>query len=189
MTDAQKTMIYARAITTIIASPTSRGGGPPSLALRRSAGRCVLRFVADNTGMEPSYELFDHTADVGIRAFAPSLAGLVKPAGDGLYDVIGEVVPGAKVERIAFDLRGGDPATLLRDYLHELLILFERSERCAKSVDVSIFDEQRLAVTVEAAVIDDEQSAFHREVKAITYHELGIREIPGGYEATIIVDI
>ena len=40
-----------------------------------------------------------------------------------------------------------------------------------------------------ASPIDRRLSAYHHEVKAITYHELDILRIPGGYEATVIVDI
>ena len=132
--------------------------------------------------MKPSYELFDHTADMGIRVRAATLPELLAPAGDGLYTVIGELVPGGESEPITFDLTGDEPATLLRDYLAELLILFESDGRIAASVEESTFDEHRLTV-------DRKRSILCREVKAITYHELDIRTIPGGHEATFIVDI
>ena len=43
--------------------------------------------------MEPSFELFDHTADIGIRARAATLPELATVAGQGLYAVIGDLVP------------------------------------------------------------------------------------------------
>ena len=139
--------------------------------------------------MQPSYEIFDHTADAGIRVHAPTLPELLEPAGDGLYAVIGDIVPGGDIERVPFDLTGAEAPILLRDYLNELLILLELDGRCVQSLEVSTFEKDRLAVTVQAARVDGKRSVFHREVKAITYHELDIRTIPGGYEATIIVDI
>jgi len=139
--------------------------------------------------MEPSYEIFDHTADAGIRVFAPTLAGLLAPAGDGLYAVIGELVAGDPCESIGFDLEGSDAAVLLRDYLNELLILFEQDLLCVYRPNVERFDDHHLVVSAQAFPVDRDRSTFHREVKAITYHELDIRTIPGGYEATIIVDI
>ena len=139
--------------------------------------------------MQPSYEIFDHTADAGIRVYAATLPELLRPAGEALYAVIGKVTGGGTPRQVAFDLPGFNAAILLRDYLNELLILFERDRRCVHSLDVSAFDDHRLIATVEAAPIDTDRSEFHREVKAITYHELDIRTIAGGYEATIIVDI
>ncbi len=139
--------------------------------------------------MEPYYELFDHTADMGIRVRAATLPELLAPAGEGLYAVIGELAAGRASEPVAFDLTADDSAYLLRDYLNELLVLFDRDSRRVTSVDVSAFENQRLAATVQTAHVDDERSVFHREVKAVTYHELDVRSIPGGYEATLIVDI
>lgn len=139
--------------------------------------------------MEPWYELFDHTADMGIRARAATLPELLSPAAEGLYAVIGDVVAGRAGEPAAFEFNGDEPALLLRDCLNELLVLFDRDSLRMTSVKVTAFDDHRLAATVQTAQVDGKRSAFHREVKAITYHELEIRSIPGGYEATVIVDI
>ena len=57
------------------------------------------------------------------------------------------------------------------------------------SVKVPTFDAGQLCATAKTKLVDRERSVYHREVKAITYHELDIRQIPGGYQATIIVDI
>jgi len=139
--------------------------------------------------MEPAYELFDHTADMGIRVRAATLPELLAPAGEGLYSVIGNVVAGEEAGPAGFDLTGRESAELLRDYLAELLILLERNHRVVTAVDPSIYTEHRLAVTVQTGRLDGKRSSLLREVKAITYHELDIRLIPGGYEATLIVDI
>jgi SHS2 domain-containing protein len=41
----------------------------------------------------------------------------------------------------------------------------------------------------QTRAIDMEASVLEREVKAVTYHELAIREIDAGFELTYIVDI
>ena len=139
--------------------------------------------------MEARYELFDHTADIGIRVRAASLPGLLAPAGEGLYAVIGDVVAGSEADPVTFDLTGTEPPLLYRDYLAELLILFERNARRVTTLAAPVFDEQHLKVTARTANVDQTRSLLLREVKAITYHMLGIRSIYGGYEATVIVDI
>lgn len=139
--------------------------------------------------MQPGFELFDHTADIGIRVFAPALEGLIAPATDGLYAVIGEIAECGPEETVLLDFAGEDTATLLRDYLAELLRLFESSQRVIVEPQVTGFSTTRLRITARALRIDADQCIFHREVKAITYHELEIREVAGGFEATVIVDI
>ena len=52
-----------------------------------------------------------------------------------------------------------------------------------------VFDDTQLTATARMRLVNEADSSYHREVKAVTYHELAIRPIPGGYEATFIVDI
>lgn len=143
--------------------------------------------------MEASFELFDHTADIGIRAQAGTLPELAAIAGDGLYAVIGDLVAtggsAGEPRESKIELREADAAVLLRDYLDELLVLFDRDHRRATTVDIGTFDDSILVAHLSTSVVDRERSDYRREVKAITYHELAIHEIPGGYEATVIVDI
>jgi len=139
--------------------------------------------------VEPSYEIFDHTADAGLRIRAATPAKLLQPAAEGLYAIIGELVAGGRPSPHAMAFTGSDASILLRDYLAELLHFFEREALMATAFDVAAFDQGRLAVTVQFSPIDTESTVYHREVKAITYHELDIRTIPGGCEATVIVDI
>ena len=139
--------------------------------------------------MEPSFEIFDHTADAGIRIRASTLPGLLMPAAQGLYAVVGELVPTSEVQPVRFEMEESDEPIMFRDYLGELLILLEREKRMITAIEDAAFDEHHLAATAKAAVVDDQRSAYHREVKAVTYHELDIKVTPEGYEATVIVDI
>jgi SHS2 domain-containing protein len=138
--------------------------------------------------MQPGFELFDHTADIGIRVFAPSLSGLIEPASRGLYAVIVDLAPEGVVQEYSFDATGDDPALLLRDYLTELLLLFER-DQCLVVPTEGELTTVRLSVRGRRSRVDETKSVYYREVKAITYHELALRQVPGGYEATLIVDI
>ena len=139
--------------------------------------------------MKPSYELFDHTADMGIRIHAGTRAELLKPAAQGLYAAIGEFVPQGRPTSQRIDLGGTDAAYLLRDFLAELLMHFERDLLMITDIDDPQLDDNNLRATLRLAPVDPDGSVFFREVKAITYHELEIRSIPDGYEATLIIDI
>ena len=143
--------------------------------------------------MEASFELFDHTADIGIRARAATLPELATVMGGGLYAVIGELLPAqgavAEPRELKIELQHADIAVLLRDYLDELLVLFDRDHRIVTVANVSTFGEGRLVAVLETALVDHQRSVYQHEVKAITYHELDIRQIRGGFEAAVIVDI
>ncbi len=139
--------------------------------------------------MRASFEHFDHTADMGIRAKAASLPELLEAVAQGLYAAIGDLQVAGESTTITLDLSGSDRANLLRDFLTELLIIFERDHRRLTALEVIKFDARQLQAAVQTKPIDREHSIYHHEVKAITYHELALRTIPGGFEASVIVDI
>lgn len=139
--------------------------------------------------MTAAYELFEHTADLGIRVRAATPAELVAPATAGLYATMGELVAQAQGTPREFEFRGGEPAVLLRDYLAELLYLVEEHGCIVTRVTNVDFAADRLHVTAEIAPLDARRSVLAREVKAVTYHDLAVRSIPGGVEVEFIVDI
>jgi len=139
--------------------------------------------------MESSFELFDHTADMGLRIRAATMPGLLQPAADALYAAIGTLVPGAGEAPRRIELSGGEPAELLRDFVTELLVLFEYESLICTAVTSPVLKTSLLAAQCVLAPVDPERTDFSREVKAVTYHELAIRQVDGGYEATMIIDI
>ena len=126
---------------------------------------------------------------MGITIRAPSLPQLLAPAGEALYAAIGQLVAGGDSQALTLELPGLNSAELLRDYLGELLILFERDHRIVRRVQVLRYCDKQLSATLFTQAVDNKRSVFHREVKAITYHELQVQEISGGYQATVILDI
>jgi SHS2 domain-containing protein len=137
------------------------------------------------------FELFDHTADMGIRVFAPTITELVVIAISGLYATIGELEPREKDdgEPWRFESTGDDPALALRDLLQSLIVLFENRHAMVRDVTVTQRPSGGLAAAGRAVPVDEEASAYLREVKAVTYHDLLLRPVEGGYEAELIVDI
>jgi SHS2 domain-containing protein len=135
------------------------------------------------------YELFDHTADIGIRAWGGTLSQLLEQVGRGLYSVIADFRTTGQSIRVQWQLEGEDRGELLHDYLSELLFLFEDEGRILWSPHVQEFSENRLVVEGDAETVDEANTSYHHEIKAVTYHELGIRTTDDGYEAKIIVDI
>lgn len=126
---------------------------------------------------------------MGITIRAPSLPQLLAPAGEALYAAIGLLAASGDSQALSLELPGSNSAELLRDYLGELLILFERDRRMVLRVQVLTYCDKQLSATLFTQAIDYKRSVFHREVKAITYHELQVQETSGGYEATVILDI
>ncbi len=137
-----------------------------------------------------TYELFDHTADLGIRVRAASRDAVVPAAVAGLYAAIGDVSAAAEDagRPLRLEFAGGDGPELLRDLLAEVLRRFESEAAVLSDVAVECFEENRLVVRARRHALSP-ASTPSREVKAVTYHDLALQPTPAGWEFCCIVDI
>jgi SHS2 domain-containing protein len=135
------------------------------------------------------FELFEHTADLGLRVRAEDRNGLFRDAGSGLFAMIVEPAPhGEPVERRTFSIDGDRNDYLLFDWLNEMLYVFETERKLLGDFEVSISD-RGLEARVSAFELDLGRYRLLREVKAITYHGLKVEQTQGGWLAEVIVDI
>lgn len=150
------------------------------------SGLCLGRITFRVTS---GYELFDHTADLGIRAFGSTVEEVLEAMTAGFYAAVGDLVlqDGGEACRVA--VAGEDDAVLLRDYLACLLLRLEHHLQVLKIDRVVRFGGGGLSVEGTWREVDEGRSEFLREVKAITYHELSLVRTDQGYEARVIVDI
>jgi SHS2 domain-containing protein len=135
------------------------------------------------------YELFEHTADMGLRVKAADLESLFSEAAEGLFSIMAEEPPaGERSRRHSFELRGGSREELFFDWLNELLYTFHAEKELLREFEVRI-DGMRLEATAIGSPIDLAVSAHLREVKAITYHGLKVERTDDGWLAEVVVDI
>jgi len=141
------------------------------------------------------YEVFEHTADVGLHITAPSLETLLVEAGRGLFSLIVEDANAITAsQRVAINIPAADTthdaaAYLLFDWLSELLYIFETKRLVLADFRVQIDDDGSLTAEARGEEIDASRHRLDHEVKAITYHGLEVNQTPDRWEARVIVDI
>jgi SHS2 domain-containing protein len=135
------------------------------------------------------YELFEHTADLGLRVRAPDLDGLFAEAGRGLFSIIVDNLDDVRPTRtVDIRIEGRDPVYLLFDWLHELLVTFETRRLILSSFRVRV-GEVGLQAKAHGDELDPDRHQTLHEVKAITYHGLKVELTRDGWQAEVIVDI
>lgn len=135
------------------------------------------------------FELFEHTADVGIRASAPTVGELFEEAAKGLFSIlISDLEAVQPRQTIRVELAEEDRELLLRDWLSELLYRFDVDRLLFSRFEVSIRGD-KLTANAHGEVLDEARHALECEVKAITYHGLTVRQTEGQWLAEVIVDI
>ena len=135
------------------------------------------------------HEIFDHTADLGLRVRAASFEALCEEAVRGLAKVIADDT--AAIQLVATEtlsVTGDEPVWLLFDLLRELLAAFDLRQM--------LFAECRVSCTATGLraecwgePFDPARHQLAHEVKAITQHELDVHQTTTGWEATLILDI
>jgi SHS2 domain-containing protein len=135
------------------------------------------------------HEVFEHTADLGLRVVAPDLNTLFAEAGQGLFAMIIENLAEVNaVEQLELSVEGEDKVYLLFDWLNELLYKFESTHLLLSQFDVQV-DERGVKAIARGERLDSSRHVIDHEVKAITYHALKLEETPTGWLAEVIVDI
>ncbi len=138
--------------------------------------------------MAAGFELFSHTADLGVRARGGSAEELLNEAAKGLYAACGlRPETAAPIETIELEIRSADKESLLRDFLAELLYLLNEKGKFAAAVRLESFSANALDAAADLAAAG--ATPLEREVKAVTYHGLEWNEADGSFECSFIVDI
>jgi SHS2 domain-containing protein len=132
------------------------------------------------------WEEVAHTADWALKVRGEDLRALFENAARGMLSLIeGQAAPDAAPLRREFDLSAPDLEMLLVDWLTGLLALVEDEGALISEIDV----ERVAGLSIKAGVSARYGGAFTRHIKAVTFHNLSIRQTADGYETVIVFDV
>ncbi len=134
------------------------------------------------------FEEIRHTADWALRVWAADLGGLFAEAARGMNALAG-VVPakGPRLKR-EYQIEAPDVESLLVSFLSELVYYAEQENLAFEHFYVSTFEHdnaQTLKVDMEGAPL----ASITKSIKAVTYHNLKVRQMARGYEVEIVFDV
>jgi SHS2 domain-containing protein len=131
-----------------------------------------------------------HTADVGIEVQAATREELFTGAAEALTALL--VEPGTSVEgeqvEVPVSLPAGDDASLLRDWLAEVLVAFELNGVVGRDFSVAIGPDG-LRGTIRGERFEPGRHSLGMEVKAVTYHGLEVGRTADGWRAAVLLDV
>lgn len=135
------------------------------------------------------YELIDHTADLGIEVYGRDLRKLFQNAGHALFEIICDLSEVAETfeKRVAVD--GEDLEQLMVVWLGELLYLHDVERLLLKRFKVEEIGERRLVATVYGEEFKEGHHTINTEIKAVTYHQIQVRQEEGRWRARVIFDL
>ena len=126
----------------------------------------------------------EHTADWELEVWAPDLAGLLEQAALGMYTLAGVRLEPSSRQQHQIQLTAYDAESLLVAFLQELLFLSETQGLAFDHFEIELHNQ-----ALEARLSGSAITSIHKEIKAVTYHNLKITQSEEGLEVRIVFDV
>jgi SHS2 domain-containing protein len=143
------------------------------------------------------FEILPHTADLKLRAYGKTREELFRNALIGMFQSIGPQSKSCKHinDRLVCDklpqtrtinIVSPDNTLLLIDFLSEALYLSDVYNEAYLDVTIDELNDTHVKATLHGIVVDRFDVV---EIKAVTYHDIHIKQINGIWQADIVFDI
>lgn len=135
------------------------------------------------------YEVFEHTADIGLHAYGQTLPGLFANAAAGMESLMVAPAQVAATVSREVSVEGHDLVSLLISWLNALIFLFDTEYLLLSQFEIIDFTATQLRARVAGEAYNPECHDLSSAIKAVTWHEASVQPITEGYQARIIFDI
>ena len=142
-----------------------------------------------------TYEIINHTADIGIKVYGRNLEALFLNAARAMFEIMLESIKKRpifqKQKQVKFLLhkQGNNSEEVFIAWLSELLYLFATEGLIMDKADIQKLDSNSIQAEVAGRIFNPEFERIKTEVKAVTYHELEVKKTDRNYEAQVIFDV
>ncbi len=135
-----------------------------------------------------SFELIDHTADIGIQAEGEDLEEAFEEAGRAMFSIITDLEGIDQEESYDIEVTGTENESLLVNFLSELIYIFEVERLLFSDFELEIEENKGLKLTGKGKGerIDLDKHELDTAVKAVSYHEIMVD--PAG-KVRVILDL
>jgi len=135
------------------------------------------------------FEILDHPADIGFKAFAETLPGLFENAALAMLSIRARLDDIEPRESYQLTATGSDYESLLVNWLSEVLYFIDGKQLAFRSVRVESLTDEAVSGFGSGEPFDPARHEIKVVVKAVTYHQLAIERTPEGWSARVYLDI
>jgi protein archease len=136
-----------------------------------------------------TYRLIDHTADFGLLISGRHEKGLFSNAGMALMDQLTELDRLRGEESHELKVAGLDLPDLMVNWLREILYFWSGRQKLVKAIEIRSLSPEFLHAQLAVDTYDPDVHVIKREIKAVTYHQIDVRQKGEDWEAKIIFDV
>jgi SHS2 domain-containing protein len=135
------------------------------------------------------FEVLDHTADIGLIVYGEDLKALFENAGEAFFHLMTDLRKVRLRTERRIEIGKENLERLMVDWLTGLLYLHDVEHLLFKKFEVETVGEDGLTARVKGEPFREGIHVMKTGVKAVTYHQIEVRETKEGWRAQIILDL
>ena len=135
------------------------------------------------------FDFLDHTADIGLVVYGEDLKRLFENAGEAFFTVITDLEKVRKRIERKIEIGKESLERLMVDWLNELLYLHEVEDLLFSHFEVESVGEDGLKARVKGEPFEEGRHPIKTGVKAVTYHQIQVKQENGLWRAQVILDL
>ena len=143
--------------------------------------------------MAGGYRFLDHMTDAVIEAYGITLEQAFENAAKGLTDTMIDLKTVRPEKEIKFFAKGHDLYSLLFDWLDKVMLLLvaDRIAVSQFSIKIKRHNNNRYSLegTTRGEPLDLDRHRYKVEIKAVTYHEMEIKQEKGMVTVRFLLDL
>jgi len=135
------------------------------------------------------FELLDHTADIGFRAWGETAARLFENAARALVSIAFEAETIEPREPYPLAVTGEDYESLLVNWLSEVLYYMDAQQVLLRRIEVERIEPESVVGRGWGEPLEPGRHQARLIVKGVTYHQLKIERTGELWRATVFLDV
>ena len=147
--------------------------------------------------MTPGFEYFEVEADVGVTGRGATLPEAFAQTALGLFALMVSLATVEECQVREVRAHGDSLETLLVNWLNECLYVHDVEGVVARRIEFATFDSRprrggepyRLHSFLHGEEVDPARHRPGTVVKAATLHRVAVKEVQGGFETQVVLDV
>jgi SHS2 domain-containing protein len=120
------------------------------------------------------FELIEHTADMGLKAYGKNLSEAFTNAAYGMFSIIAELDNVKEKTKRHVDIKGEDKESLLFEWLNSLLYYFDVEGLIFTRFNIIEFGENHLKADCLGEKYNPKRHQLKTGIKSATFHMLEV---------------
>ena len=141
--------------------------------------------------MADGYRFLDHMTDAVIEAYGQTLEEAFENAAKGVNDTMVDLKTVKPRKEIKIAAKGHDLHSLLFDWLDKVMLLMVADGIVMSEFSVKIRQNNGYSLTgiAKGEKLDLDRHRYKVEIKAVTYHEMDVRQEKGKATVRFLLDL